>query len=118
MKKQPVTHHELPTAGLVREMGLEPTLRWNRLLRPARLPFRHSRITIFTIPRATIFGKKTVKRKTALTDTETDSTMGLTVCLTDRRTIWEGTVVEWMLCHEDLAIAKLGSEPQRVRGVI
>ena len=98
---------------MVREMGLEPTLRWNRLLRPARLPFRHSRITIFTIPRATIFGKKTVKRKTALTDTETDSTMGLTVCLTDRRTIWEGTVVEWMLCHEDLAIAKLGSEPQR-----
>ena len=48
-------------SDVVREMGLEPTLRRNRLLRPARLPFRHSRITIFTIPRATIFGKKTVK---------------------------------------------------------
>lgn len=34
--------------GLVRKMGLEPTHKMYRLLRPARLPFRHFRIFIFS----------------------------------------------------------------------
>lgn len=30
-------------SSLVREKGVEPSLRWNWCLKPARLPFRHSR---------------------------------------------------------------------------
>lgn len=41
------THHRLEIGsdhiGLVREKGVEPSLRWNWCLKPARLPFRHSR---------------------------------------------------------------------------
>ena len=36
-------------SGVVREMGVEPTLQRNWFLRPARLPFRHSRIFSFPL---------------------------------------------------------------------